>query len=159
MGLLQKQGILEKSAKKWGVEWELGIIFKKWSEEYRKERDARFFKGQYNYINPNYLVHSDFTGTEINGKYLEIAHIQRCILLFHRPYDQISKYFKHRDVVTTILTHTTEMTLNEETIDAKRASVLCFLKSRWVKINNITGPPIVFQGEVYIYTHTYFKVF
>ena len=81
-------------------------------------------KGQYNYINPNHLVHSDFTGTEINGKYLEIAHIQRCILLFHRPYDQISKYFKHQDVVTMILTNTTEMTLNEETTDAKRASVL-----------------------------------
>ena len=63
-----------------------------------------------------------------------------------------------------MLTNTIEMTLNEETIDAKKASVLRFLKSTWVKIKTITGPPIVFEGEVHTHTHThthtlkYFKI-
>ena len=54
-----------------------------------------------------------------------------------------------------MLTNTIEMTLNEETIDAKKASVLRFLKSTWVKIKTITGPPIVFEGEVHTHTHTH----
>ena len=58
-----------------------------------------------------------------------------------------------------MLTNTIEMILNEETIDAKKASVLCFLKSRWVKIKSITGPPIVFEGEVYTHTHTHTHTF
>ena len=103
------------------------------------------------------MVHCDFTGTEINGEYLEIACIQRCILLCHTPYDQISKYFKCWDAFTRMLTNTTEITLNEETVDTKKLSTQCFLKSRWVKIKSITGPATVYQGEVYIFLK-YFKI-
>ena len=47
------------------------MVQRKWLEQYRKERAA----GQYNYINPDQLEHSDFLGTEINREYLEIAYI------------------------------------------------------------------------------------